>query len=78
MGAVAAAALPVGEAGLPRFAIRLVHPVQPMFATTPGDIGQALDTLGEEGLEDKPPTEADTVKAMRATHAGQSRAGQSD
>lgn len=43
---VAAAALSEGAAGLARFRLRVMEPVQPMLAQTAADVGEALAALG--------------------------------
>lgn len=48
---VAAAALAEGAAGLARFRLRLLAPVQPMLAEPAADVAEALADLGEAGLE---------------------------
>ncbi len=48
---VAEAALAEGAAGLARFRLRLLEPVQPMLAQTASDVGEALAALGETALE---------------------------
>jgi len=48
---VAAAALGEGAAGLARFRLRLLEPVQPMLASPAADVGEALAELGEAALE---------------------------
>jgi DNA ligase-1 len=48
---VAKAALSEGAAGLARFAIQLMRPVQPMLATPADDVAGALATLGSAALE---------------------------
>jgi DNA ligase-1 len=45
---VAAAALGEGAAGLARFRMRLMEPVQPMLAQTAVDVGEALASIGGE------------------------------
>ncbi len=51
MGAVAAAALTAGSAGLGRFSLELFRPVQPMLAQTAGDLDEALRKLDHAFLE---------------------------
>ena len=51
LGAVARAALVEGAAGLGRFSIRPLQPVQPMLAQPAEDIGDALARLGTAALE---------------------------
>jgi DNA ligase-1 len=51
LGAIAKAALTEGAAGLARFALRLLHPVQPMLATPADDVAGALAALGTAALE---------------------------
>ncbi len=48
---VAAAALAEGSAGLARFRLRLLEPVQPMLAQPAADVDEALASLGEAALE---------------------------
>lgn len=48
---VARAALTEGEAGLHRFAIQLMRPVQPMLADAAEDIHDAVERLGDLALE---------------------------
>ena len=48
---VAKAALTEGGAGLDRFAVRLMHPVQPMLASPAEDVASALAALGTASLE---------------------------
>jgi DNA ligase-1 len=48
---VAKAALTEGAAGLARFALRLLQPVQPMLATPAEDVAGALAALGTAALE---------------------------
>jgi ATP-dependent DNA ligase I len=48
---VAAAALSEGAAGLARFRLRLLEPVQPMLASPAADVTEALAELGEAALE---------------------------
>jgi DNA ligase-1 len=48
---VAAAALGEGAAGLARFRLRLLEPVQPMLASPAADVSEALSELGEAALE---------------------------
>jgi DNA ligase 1 len=48
---VAAAALAEGAAGLARFRLRLLAPVQPMLAEPAADVGEALSELGAAALE---------------------------
>jgi DNA ligase-1 len=48
---VAEAALEEGGAGLARFRLRLLEPVQPMLAETSAGVEEALAELGEAGLE---------------------------
>ena len=48
---VAAAALAQGSAGLARFRLRLLEPVQPMLAQPAADVDEALASLGEAALE---------------------------
>jgi len=51
LAAVAKAALTEGAAGLERFAIQLLRPVQPMLATPADDVAGALASLGTAALE---------------------------
>ncbi|WP_242340058.1 MULTISPECIES: ATP-dependent DNA ligase [Anaeromyxobacter] len=48
---VTEAALSEGAAGLARFRLRLLEPVQPMLAQPAGGVDEALDALGEAALE---------------------------
>jgi len=48
---VAAAALESGAAGLARFRLRVLEPVQPMLAQPAADVADALASLGEAALE---------------------------
>lgn len=50
---VARAALAGGEAALDAFAVRLMHPVQPMLAESAPDVADAIGRLGEAALEYK-------------------------
>jgi DNA ligase-1 len=50
---VAAAALTEGPAGLDRFRMRLMSPVQPMLAQSAASVPEALEALGEAALEHK-------------------------
>ena len=50
-GVVAAAALGEGAAGLRRFGLELMQPVQPMLAQAAEDIGDALAQLGRAAFE---------------------------
>ncbi|HET9597782.1 MAG TPA: ATP-dependent DNA ligase, partial [Anaeromyxobacteraceae bacterium] len=52
LAAVAAAALAEGPAGLSRFRMRLLSPVQPMLAQTAESVAGALDALGGEAAID--------------------------
>jgi len=51
LAAVANAALTEGAAGLARFEVQLMRPVQPMLATPADDVAGALATLGNAALE---------------------------
>ncbi len=51
LAAVAKAALTEGAAGLARFAIQLLRPVQPMLATPADDVAGALASFGTAALE---------------------------
>jgi len=51
--AVARAALTGGQAGLGAFRLELFRPVQPMLAQPAGDLGEALERIGEAALEYK-------------------------
>jgi DNA ligase 1 len=51
LASVAKAALTQGTAGLAHFALRLLHPVQPMLATPADDVAGALAALGTAALE---------------------------
>ncbi|HTO47903.1 MAG TPA: ATP-dependent DNA ligase [Burkholderiales bacterium] len=51
LAAVARAALTEGAAGLARFSVRLLQPVQPMLATPADDVAAALAALGTAALE---------------------------
>jgi DNA ligase-1 len=53
LGAVAAAALERGRVGLDSFAVRPLHPLQPMLAQPAADVEQALGRLGQAGIEYK-------------------------
>jgi DNA ligase-1 len=53
LGAVAGAALADGVAGLRRFSLELLRPLQPMLADTAEDVDEALASLGEAALEYK-------------------------
>src|SRR5260370_18707741 len=48
---MAKAALTEGEAGLARFALRVLQPVQPMLAQPPEDVGGAIQRLGRAAFE---------------------------
>lgn len=50
---VAVAALTEGAAGLARFRLEVGRPVQPMLASTAGDVAAALDRTGEASVETK-------------------------
>ncbi len=52
-GEMAEAALGGGEAGLQRFGLRLLQPVQPMLAGSAGGVEEALNALGRASLEHK-------------------------
>ncbi|HEV7507783.1 MAG TPA: ATP-dependent DNA ligase [Thermoanaerobaculia bacterium] len=49
--AVARAALVEGQAGLDRFRLELLRPLQPMLASPAGDVSEALERLGEAAFE---------------------------
>ncbi|HEX4960495.1 MAG TPA: ATP-dependent DNA ligase [Thermoanaerobaculia bacterium] len=49
--AVARAALTEGRAGLGRFRLELLRPLQPMLASPAGDVTEALERLGEAAFE---------------------------
>jgi len=51
LGAVAAAAIDDGEAGLARFHLTVLQPVQPMLAQTAEDIGDALSRIRPAAVE---------------------------
>jgi DNA ligase-1 len=52
LGAIARAAVEAGSAGLARFQLRVMAPVDPMLAQTAKDVEEALDTLqGEVAFE---------------------------
>ncbi len=51
--AVAEVVLAEGRAGLARFTLRPLHPVQPMLAQAARDMDEALESLGEAALEYK-------------------------
>jgi DNA ligase-1 len=51
LAAVANAALTEGAAGLARFKVQLMRPVQPMLATPADDVAGALATFGNAALE---------------------------
>jgi DNA ligase 1 len=51
IGTLARAALDDGAAGLSRFSLRLLSPVQPMLASPAADTEEALDRLGEAAFE---------------------------
>ena len=53
LGVVAHAALTEGEAGLARFRLQLLQPLQPMLAQTAADVDDALRRLGEAAFEYK-------------------------
>jgi DNA ligase-1 len=53
LAAVARAALAEGAAGLGRFQLRLLTPMQPMLAESAADTGEALARLGRASLEYK-------------------------
>jgi DNA ligase-1 len=53
VGRVARAALEQGAAGLTGFSLQLLSPVSPMLASPAGDVGEALDRLGEAAFEYK-------------------------
>jgi len=50
---VARAAMAEGEAGLARFDVELMRPVQPMLAQTAEDAGEAISQLGQAAFEYK-------------------------
>jgi len=49
--AVARAALVEGQAGLDRFRLELLRPLQPMLASPAGDVSEALERMGEAAFE---------------------------
>ena len=49
--AVARAVLVEGRAGLDRFRLELLRPLQPMLASPAGDVSEALERLGEAAFE---------------------------
>ena len=49
--AVAKAVLTAGRAGLDRFRLELLRPLQPMLASPAGDVSEALERLGEAAFE---------------------------
>jgi DNA ligase-1 len=51
--AVARSALVDGQAGLDRFTVQLLRPLQPMLAQPASDIGDAIEQFGETALEYK-------------------------
>src|SRR5688572_293632 len=51
MGEVARAALTEGQAGLARFAIRLMQPVLPMLSQTADSVEEAIERLGNAAFE---------------------------
>jgi DNA ligase-1 len=53
VGALAAAAMTEGAAGLARFSLRLLSPVAPMLASPADDVSAALERLGEAAFEYK-------------------------
>ena len=53
LGRVAEAALTGGAAGLDRFHLHVMQPVQPMLANAAEDVGAALQELGDAALEYK-------------------------
>jgi DNA ligase-1 len=53
LGRVARSALESGAGGLSQYQVQLFRPVQPMLAQTAGDVGEALEELGEAALEYK-------------------------
>src|SRR5207249_4998591 len=53
LGAGGEAALTEGDSALSRFILQPFQPVQPMLADSAGDIGQALETLGDASFEYK-------------------------
>ena len=50
---VAAAALRDGRAGLSRFSLQVLHPIQPMLAQSADDVADVLDRLHEAAFEYK-------------------------
>ncbi len=53
LASVGRIAIEEGEAGLTRFDLRVLHPVQPMLAQTAEDVADAMTTLGIAALEYK-------------------------
>ena len=53
LGPVAKAALSAGAAGLAQFDVELFRPMQPMLAQSADDVAEALERLGEAGIEYK-------------------------
>jgi ATP-dependent DNA ligase I len=51
LGAVATAALVEGRAGLERFGLEVLRPVQPMLAQTASDVAEALERVGRAFVE---------------------------
>jgi DNA ligase-1 len=51
--AVARSALTEGRAGLAKFRLEIFRPLRPMLAQPAGDVGEALERLGEAALEYK-------------------------
>ncbi len=51
LGAVAAAALSEGAAGVARFRLELLRPIQPMLAQTAADLGEALGRASPAAVE---------------------------
>jgi len=53
LAAVAKQALTEGDSALSRFILQPFQPVQPMLADSAGDVGEALETLGDASFEYK-------------------------